>query len=546
MDASAGEPPRSTPAGRRGVSAQASKDAGRRAALFERRRGGLLRRPRGGAARPRRRDAQRAHRARRGAVRGVAERRLARHEAAPAHGQVRPEVVGRGAVGVLGCLVFVKRAMRGQPAVAGAAVLRGSAGLREVRGRKEYVRAVTGGAARRRSRSQRPTIMRCTLDGALKIPGRRPPRPPGAAPRPRPSSAGSCRTVWVASRFKPTPRGLAVHATPSTRSSPTTPVATERQPNKGSWRSPRHPRRYAMAPPEPRSVVAWLDTVKRGYGKRYAKYFDELGIEDEEDVRRMRPARVDELREILAKANVKPVQLDYLADAIDACRENRRLVGRPPNSPEVLQRPRTAPTKKAPEASPHLFRPDTSAERALRNRRPQTAQPKKKDYGIEDRQLVSSRPGSAPAQSQSHSTARALIMPQPPSYWAKPSDLPSTIVGRRRRRPKSRGGTKAVNWTQREAPGRESLKRRQQTEELGRRRRLACLGSWENDPDPRAPSDERRAESRGIRKAASGSWPSTRSARRSTSGSRSPSGWTATIAPRSRIGRSSGKNRPRT
>ena len=33
----------------------------------------------------------------------------------------------------------------------------------------------------------------------------------------------------------------------------------------------------AMAPPpEPRSVVAWLDTVKRGYGKRYAKYFDEM------------------------------------------------------------------------------------------------------------------------------------------------------------------------------------------------------------------------------------------------------------------------------
>ena len=48
------------------------------------------------------------------------------------------------------------------------------------------------------------------------------------------------------------------------------------------------------AAPEPRSVVAWLDTVKRGYGKRYAKYFDEMGIEDEEDVRRMRPARVDE------------------------------------------------------------------------------------------------------------------------------------------------------------------------------------------------------------------------------------------------------------
>ena len=39
-------------------------------------------------------DAQRARWARHRAVRRVAERRLARHEAAPAHGQVRPEVVG--------------------------------------------------------------------------------------------------------------------------------------------------------------------------------------------------------------------------------------------------------------------------------------------------------------------------------------------------------------------------------------------------------------------------------------------------------------------
>ena len=81
-----------------------------------------------------------------------------------------------------------------------------------------------------------------------------------------------------------------------------------------------------MAAPEPRSVVAWLDTVKRGYGKRYSKYFDEMGIEDEEDVRRMRPARVDELREILAKANVKPVQ---------HCR--RHPFSQPPLSTELYQ-----------------------------------------------------------------------------------------------------------------------------------------------------------------------------------------------------------------
>ena len=65
-------------------------------------------------------------------------------------------------------------------------------------------------------------------------------------------------------------------------------------------------------------------------------------------------------------------------------------------------------------------------------------------------------------------------------------------------------GTKVVNWTQREAPGYESLKRRQQTEELGRRRRLACLGSWENDPDPLRPPTKKRVESK--RDPESGIW----------------------------------------
>ena len=153
--------------------------------------------------------------------------------------------------------------------------------------------------------------MRCTLDGALKIPGRRPPGAPGpprGAARPP-----ARRTVCSASRF--TQRAHARRETgPLDRTDAADPEPTQ-QPQRHNIQSrpsgsPRKklavsqaPAAAAMAPPEPRSVVAWLDTVKRGYGKRYSKYFDELGIEDEEDVRRMRPARVDELREILAKAN---------------------------------------------------------------------------------------------------------------------------------------------------------------------------------------------------------------------------------------------------
>jgi len=241
--------------------------------------------------------------------------------------------------------------------------------------------------------------------------------------------------------------------------------------------------------PEPRSVATWLDVVKRGYGRRYAKYFDEMGIEDEEDVRRMKNARVDELRVLLSAADVKAVQLDYLADAIDACRENRRFSRGSPVSPDVL-RPKSAKER---EASPTLWRPDTSAGRALRSRRPQSAAPSRKktasaqlDYRVQHKLVKVDRPMSAPAQSPSN--GKALIMPQPPAYWADPGDgeLPTRIMSRRRRRPKSSGG-----FPVRAAPGYESEKRRAQTEELGRRRRLANLGSWEEERDPRAEVPEK-------------------------------------------------------
>jgi hypothetical protein len=45
----------------------------------------------------------------------------------------------------------------------------------------------------------------------------------------------------------------------------------------------------ALAPPPPpraapRAVSAWLDGVKAGYGAKYASVFEDLGVDDEEDV----------------------------------------------------------------------------------------------------------------------------------------------------------------------------------------------------------------------------------------------------------------------
>ena len=115
MDASAGELFRSTPGeAAAGVSAQASKDAGRRAALFEGAaaagfrgvvaaglhvRGVAMRSARAGL------DTGLFDASRSGASRGTKRlRRTARY--------VR-KLSGRGAVGVFGCLLFVKRAMDG-------------------------------------------------------------------------------------------------------------------------------------------------------------------------------------------------------------------------------------------------------------------------------------------------------------------------------------------------------------------------------------------------------------------------------------------------
>jgi len=70
----------------------------------------------------------------------------------------------------------------------------------------------------------------------------------------------------------------------------------------------------------PRSVDEWLESIKYGYGRRYVSFFDELGVEDEDDLRRMKDARVEELRRLLERSGIKPVQMDYLTDAVDEVR----------------------------------------------------------------------------------------------------------------------------------------------------------------------------------------------------------------------------------
>ena len=269
-----------------------------------------------------------------------------------------------------------------------------------------------------------------------------------------------------------------------------------------------------------RSVDHWLESIKHGYGDRYVSFFDELGIEDEEDVRRMKDERVEELRQMLDRSGIKVVQMDYLTDAIDEARGAARD-GKTPASSERLEfgegrdgdrgdgdrfrgrvrpgaRPgsakgeRATPSRRPPRSD--APRPRSASSGALRGsgRARSRRSPEERvawqnshmpNYEVADRSLVSStgsgfggpRPTSAPASRPS--AARSLVLPQPPAaktYWATPApaDLPVTMVS-----PK-RGGTGSPKA--RDAAGYESLKRKERTEAEGRRRRdLHAVTSWE-------------------------------------------------------------------
>ena len=223
-----------------------------------------------------------------------------------------------------------------------------------------------------------------------------------------------------------------------------------------------------------RSVDEWLESIKYGYGRRYVSFFDELGVEDEDDIRRMKDGRVEELRRLLERSGIKAVQMDYLTEAVDEIRGAGRgfeatqqyletrltdegfvtearsgpgpsglrsgpLGGARPASAspspgrrddsEVGGRPRPAAASRPSSAS---ARPKQAA--------PQTPKAAMPNYEVEDRALVSasssSRPRSAPASQASRAregkASRSLILPQPPagrSYWATPAspDLPVKI-----------------------------------------------------------------------------------------------------------------------
>lgn len=267
----------------------------------------------------------------------------------------------------------------------------------------------------------------------------------------------------------------------------------------------------------PRSVDEWLESIKYGYGRRYVSFFDELGVEDEDDLRRMKDARVEELRRLLERSGIKPVQMDYLTDAVDEVRGAGRGWGDAEARPaaegfategfaaEPRERPRSASGgREAYGAPPDAARPASpqrpqSASAARRKPRRDAAP----DYAVEDRALVErGRPRSAPA-SKPGSFARSLVLPQPPSaggYWAQPApaDLPVTLVSPEPRRARS---------PKREAPGYESLRRRQVTETLGRRRREQhATASWEEEDADRATRDAAARATCRVRRDGSGVW----------------------------------------
>ena len=101
---------------------------------------------------------------------------------------------------------------------------------------------------------------------------------------------------------------------------------------------PMAPRAYPMlmaapaqqlAPPPaplpraaPKDISTWLDEVKPGYGEKYASIFEDLGVDDEEDVQNLRDDLARDLRAALENAGAKRGHLNNIESAVIAKRAN--------------------------------------------------------------------------------------------------------------------------------------------------------------------------------------------------------------------------------
>ena len=106
-----------------------------------------------------------------------------------------------------------------------------------------------------------------------------------------------------------------------------------------------------LAPPPPplpraapKGISTWLDEVKPGYGEKYASIFEDLGVDDEEDVQNLRDDLARDLRAALENAGAKRGHLNNIESAVIAKRANaapRHLALLPPPQPSPLQQPQS-------------------------------------------------------------------------------------------------------------------------------------------------------------------------------------------------------------
>ena len=95
-----------------------------------------------------------------------------------------------------------------------------------------------------------------------------------------------------------------------------------------------------LAPPPPplpraapKDISTWLNEVKPGYGEKYASIFEDLGVDDEDDVQNLRDDLARDLRAALENAGAKRGHLNNIESAVIAKRANaapRHLALLPP------------------------------------------------------------------------------------------------------------------------------------------------------------------------------------------------------------------------
>ena len=129
-----------------------------------------------------------------------------------------------------------------------------------------------------------------------------------------------------------------------------------------------------LAPPPPplpraapKDISTWLNEVKPGYGEKYASIFEDLGVDDEDDVQNLRDDLARDLRAALENAGAKRGHLNNIESAVIAKRANaapRHLALLPPPPPPLAAPPRALPALLPPPpagALPALLPPPPAA-----------------------------------------------------------------------------------------------------------------------------------------------------------------------------------------